>query len=164
MALQSEWLAGRGARAFVGENTSDPSTGQIPLRDLKTQPGSEDLLESPAMEPYLNLALAMMQHQDVGPATEEIAALPLENRYVWRVASALKWAFADFETLNVEVDRQTLSAEDRPRLLELLKHRPLQFCLFLSTLFGEKQMELLMISAIRNARAVGAQPDAREHR
>lgn len=75
----------------------------------------------------------------------------------WRVASALKWAFADMETLNVEVDRETILKEDRPRLIELLKHRPLQLCLFLSALFGEKQMEILMTSAIRNARAVAAQ-------
>src|SRR5258708_36350306 len=83
--------------------------------------------------------------------------LPLEERYVWRVASALKWAFADLETLNVEVDRETILKEDRKRLIELLKHRPLQFCLFLSALFGEKQMEALMVSAVRNARMVAAQ-------
>jgi hypothetical protein len=35
-------------------------------------------------------------------------------------------------------------------------HRPVQFCIFLSALFGEKQMELLMISAIKDARAVAA--------
>ena len=34
---------------------------------------------------------------------EALAALPLEERYVWRVASALKWAFADLETLSGEV-------------------------------------------------------------
>ena len=81
---------------------------------------------------------------------------------MWRVASSLKWAFVDLETLNVEADRQTLSPEDRQRLLELLKHRPLQFCLFLSALFGEKQMELLMISAIRNARVIAAQSEKPE--
>ena len=127
------------------------------VKNLKFEPLAEDLLDSPAMQPYMNLALAMMQQQDMGPATAEIAALPLENRYVWRVASALQWAFADMDTLTVEVDRQTLSLKDRRRLLELVKHRPLQFCLFLSTLFGQKQMELLMISAIRNARVFAAQ-------
>jgi hypothetical protein len=64
---------------------------------------------------------------------------------------------ADLETLSVEADRQTPSAEDRERLIELLQHRPLQFCLFLSALFGQKQMELLMLSAIKNARMVAAQ-------
>jgi len=42
--------------------------------------------------------------------------------------------FADSETMNVEADRKTLSIEDRSRLLDLLQHRPLQFCLFLSAL------------------------------
>jgi len=140
-------------------NEEKRGSHQVPTEFLKTEPGSDDLLESPAMQPYMKLALAMMQQRDLVPATEEIAVLPLENRYVWRVASALKWAFADLETLNVEVDRQTLSTEDRQRLLELLKHRPLQFCLFLSALLGQRQMELLMISAIRNARVVAAQTE-----
>jgi hypothetical protein len=74
------------------------------------EPGAEDLLDSPEME--------------------------LEKRYVWRVASALKWAFADSESMNVEADRKTLSAGDLRRLLDLLKQRPLQFCLFLSALLG----------------------------
>ena len=39
---------------------------------------------------------------------KEVAALPLEKRYVWRVASTLKWAFADFDSMNMEADRQTL--------------------------------------------------------
>jgi hypothetical protein len=85
--------------------------------------------------------------------------VPLERGYVWRVASAMKWAFVDFDTESVEADRQTLSPEDRERLIELLKHRPLQFCLFLSALFGQKQMELLMVSALRNARVIAAQSE-----
>ena len=148
------------------DDQNNDATEQIPIHDLTTEPLAEDLLDSPAMRPYMKLALAIMQQQDLAPATEEIAALPLEKRYVWRVASALKWAFADMDTLTVEADRQTLSIEDRRRLLELLKHRPLQFCLFLSVLFGQKQMELLMISAIRNARIVAAPPaePERNHR
>jgi hypothetical protein len=136
---------------------NDPPVKRIPLKDLNIEPGADALVESPAMRPYVKFALAMMQEQDLGPAKQEIAALPLEERYVWRVASALKWAFADLETLNVEVDRETIRSEDRQRLIELLKNRPLQFCLFLSALFGEKQMELMMISALRNVRAVAVQ-------
>src|SRR5438132_394020 len=122
----------------MGENSSDDSTKQIPIRDLKMEPEAEGLLESAAMEPYMNLVMAMMGGKDTGPAIEALAALPLEKRYVWRVASALKWAFTDLETLNVEADRQTVSPEDRKQLVDLLKHRPLQFCLFLSALFGQK--------------------------
>ncbi len=140
----------------MSDHGNDPSRNMVPLSHIKMESGSEDLLDSPAMEPYMNLALAMMGCKDTGPAVEVIAALPLEKRYVWRVASALKWAFADFETLNIEADRRTLSPEDRKQLVELLKHRPLQFCLFLTGLFGQKQMELMMASAIRNARVVAA--------
>jgi hypothetical protein len=91
---------------------------------------------------------------------EALSALPLEKRYVWRVASALKWAFVDFDSLNVKADRETMSEEDRTQLVELLRHRPLQFCIFLSTLLGQKNMELMMLSAIKNTRAMAAQSNA----
>jgi hypothetical protein len=146
----------------MDENNTDDSPKQIPLRDLKVDTAAEDLLDSAAMEPYVNLAVAMMGGKDTGPAIEELAALPLEKRYVWRVASALKWAFVDFDSLTVEADRQTISAEDRQQLVEMVRHRPLQFCLFLSTLFGQKQMELMMLSAIKNARAMATDADATE--
>jgi hypothetical protein len=100
--------------------------------------------------------------KDATSAVEELAALPLEKRYVWRVASALKWAFADFDTLTVGADRQTISLEDRQRFIELLEQRPLQFCLFLSALFGQKEMELMMVSAIKNSRVVADQSEGHE--
>jgi hypothetical protein len=140
----------------MSNEENDPATKSMPLGDIKTEPGADDLLESPAMQPYLDLAVAVMGGKDSAPAVAAIAALPLEERYVWRVASALKWAFADFDTVNVEADRQTLSGQDQQRLMKVLEHRPLQFCLFLSALVGEKQMELLMVSALRNARLIAA--------
>ena len=70
----------------------DPPVKRIPLKDLRIEPGAEDLVESPAMRPYVKFALAMMRQGDLGPAKQEIATLPLEERYVWRVASGLKWA------------------------------------------------------------------------
>jgi hypothetical protein len=106
------------------DDQDDPSTKRMPIGDLQTESGSEDLLDSPAMEPYINLAIAMVKGENVDASVKELAALPLEKRYVWRMASALKWAFADFDSINVEADRQTLSREDRTRLLDLLKHRP----------------------------------------
>ena len=141
----------------MSDEHDDPPIKRVPLKDLHIEPEAESLLESAAMEPYMNLALAVMGGKDAGPAIEKLAELPLEERYVWRVASALKWAFADLETLNIEADRKTISPADQTRLVELLQHRPLQFCLFLSALFGQKKMELLMISAIRNARMVATQ-------
>lgn len=135
---------------------NQPPIQNVPISALKIEPGAEDLLDSPAMEPYVNLALSMMKGEGLESAVREIAKLPLEQRYIWRVASALKWAFADFESVNVVADRKTLSAEDRKKLADQLKVRPLQFCLFLAALFGEKQMEALMVNAIRNVRQLAA--------
>src|ERR1035438_7226421 len=96
--------------------------------------GAEELLNSELMKPYLRAAAAFMANEDMAAAIAEIAELPLEQRYVWRIASALKWAFADFDDLSVQVDRQTLSPEDSEKVLELLKVRPIQFCMFLKAL------------------------------
>ncbi len=138
---------------------SDDGPKRIPISDLISEDGAHELATSPDMQPYLQLMMADMQGDDTAPLLSAISELPLEKRYVWRVASALKWAFADLETDHVAADRQTLSPEDRTRLAELLMQRPVHFCIFLSALFGEKQMELLMISAIKNARAVAAQTE-----
>jgi hypothetical protein len=95
-----------------------------------------------------------MGDKDVGPAMKEIAGMPLEKRYTWRVALALKCAFADFENLSVVVDRRTLRQEDRDRLLDLLRVLPFQFCMFLATLFGEEQMERLISSSIQQVKTL----------
>ncbi len=132
---------------------------RMSIKDIKTEPGSEDLLKSPAMQPYVRLALASVKGESMEPALAEIAALPLEKRYVWRVASALKWAFADYDSLNVAADRGTLTPEDKERITDLLEHRPIQFCLFLTALFGEAKMQQMMIAAISGARDRPGGPD-----
>jgi hypothetical protein len=63
-------------------------------------------------------------------------------------------AFADCETANVKADKETLSPEDFARVLELLRMRPVQFCLFLKALVGVQQMQRLMLEAIGVARNV----------
>jgi hypothetical protein len=78
----------------------------------------------------------------------------LEQRYLWRVLSALKWGFADFDTVNVVIDRRTLGPDDRKRVAELLKHRPVQFCMFVKALLGQDAMEQMMTQAISVAKQV----------
>jgi hypothetical protein len=78
----------------------------------------------------LNFAVALMQGNDPTPELEAIRQLPLEKRCVWRVASALKWGFADFDSLNVEADQQTLTPDDFAKVMELLKYRPIQSAFF----------------------------------
>ena len=127
---------------------------QVPLKDLKIEEEAEELMDSAAMQPYIHLAMAVMGKKDPQTAMEEIAGLPLEKRYVWRVASALKWAFVDFDDFTVAADRDTLAPEDREKVVELLKHRPIQFCMFLKALFGGQEMQRMMVETIKVAKLV----------
>jgi hypothetical protein len=130
---------------------NDNKTRQVPIRDLRSIEGAEELSTSPDMEPYLRLAMADLQGADPKPLLAAIQQLPLERRYVWRVVSALKWAFADFDSANVTADKETLPAEDRERVLELVQHRPFQFCLFLKALLSAEEMKQTMLQAIAMA-------------
>lgn len=134
---------------------SDEKPRLIPIKDLRQEDGAHELATSPDMQPYLRFIKADLQDQDTTLQVEEIASLPLEKRYVWRVASALKWAFADLETMSVDVDRETLSEDDLRKLTELLRLRPMQFCLFLKALLGAEAMERLMLNAIAIAKREG---------
>src|ERR1700733_12503207 len=96
---------------------------KIPITKILSEDGAHELATSPNMQPYLRLITAGLQDQDITGHMEEIAALPLEKRYVWRVASALKWAFADLETVSVTGDGETLSKEDLKKLIDLLRLR-----------------------------------------
>ena len=133
---------------------SDEPFKRMPINKLHQEEGAEELASSPDMEPYLQFAMTLMQGNDPTPELEAIRSLPLEKRYVWRVASALKWGFADFDDLGVDADRQTLSPEDFAKVMELLKLRPIQFCIFLKTLVGAEEMQRMMVEAIKVARQV----------
>src|SRR5258708_741842 len=104
---------------------------QIPLDKIKFEDGARDLMDSPAMEPCIQFHTAIRAPEaDVKSLLAEIAKLPLEKRYVWRIASALKWGFADYDSGSVAVDRDTLAPEDLAQVTKLLTARPFQFCLF----------------------------------
>ena len=126
---------------------------KLPAGELKGEPGAAELAESPDMEPYIRFAMSAIQSQDLKPALDEIAGLPLEKRYVWRVVSALKWAFADYDSLSIAADRESLSSEDKEKIMDLVMVRPYQFCLFLEAFFGDDLMENVMTSAIVSAKA-----------
>lgn len=134
---------------------SDPKYKVVEASSLKMENGAEELLNSPEMQPYSRYIEAAMFGGDVDPTMREIAALPLEKRYVWRVASALKWGFADFEDWNVVVDRKTLQPEDFDKLMKLLRFRPIQMCMFLQALVGAEAMERLMNHAVTVAKQKG---------
>ena len=79
----------------------DDSIKRVPISDLRQEEGAQELATSPDMEPYLQFAMAVMQGADPTAELDAIRRLPLEKRYVWRVASALKWGFADFDDPSV---------------------------------------------------------------
>jgi hypothetical protein len=128
---------------------------RLPIKNIVSEDGAHELATSPDMQPYLRLIKAGLQDKDTTPHFEEIAALPLERRYIWRVASALKWAFADLETVSVAVDLETLSPEDLGKVVELLRLRPLQFCIFLKALLSTEVMEKVMAEAVTVAKQEG---------
>src|SRR6202140_5119859 len=125
---------------------------RVPITDIISEDGAHELASSEAMQPYLELLKAEIQGHDITPHVEEIAQLPLEKRYIWRIASALKWGFADFDSVYVPIDRETLSEEDLRKVLELLRFRPMQLCMFLKALIGPEEMERMMTSAIAAAK------------
>jgi hypothetical protein len=47
-----------------------------------------------------------------------------------------------------------MSPEDFAKVVELVKHRPIQFCIFLKALLGEKAMVHMMVQAINTAKQV----------
>jgi hypothetical protein len=116
---------------------AEQQTKMISLNDLHTEPGSEMLVQSESMKPYLEVLKAEMTGRDTGPALAALEALPLEQRYVWRVISALKWGLCDLETENVAADIATLSEVDLRKVTEPLALRAMQFFLFAKALVGE---------------------------
>jgi len=121
---------------------------RIPIKDLRQEEGASELASSPDMGPYLEYIMASMQGADVQPHLEALSKLPLEKRYVWRVASAMKWGFADFDSEPVVADRDTLNPHDFAKVVDLLKFRPIQFCMFLKALVGADEMKRMMLKAI----------------
>jgi len=129
----------------------DPES--IPISSIRVEDGAKELVRSEKMKPYLELLKAQIGGQNTAPFVEALAALPLEDRYAWRVMSALKWAFCDLETENLIADLETLSTTDVKRLIEPLQMRTLQFSIFLLTILGEEVGEQLILQALKGAKS-----------
>jgi hypothetical protein len=80
------------------------------------------------------------------------ARFPITDRSGWRRRS--KWGFADLDNLTVEADKLTLTPEDFAKITDLLKLRPIQFCIFLEGLVGADEMVRMMVEAITVAKKV----------
>jgi hypothetical protein len=143
------------AQTAVDSGMDEDDIKRIPASEIHSDESARDLLNSPDMQPYMSLALAGLKGANVDSELRTIREMPLERRYIWRVASALKWAFADFDTLNVRVDRDTLADQDLRIVLKMIELRPIQFCMFLKALVGPLVMAQLMGEAIKVATDLG---------
>ena len=131
---------------------TDGKISSLPISEIHYEDGARELVRSEKMEPYLALLKAQMSGQDTEPYLAALAALPLEERYVWRVISALKWAFCDLDTENAIADVRTLSEEALKKVVEPLSLRAIQLCLFVNALIGEDATERIMQHALRCAK------------
>lgn len=83
------------------------------------------------IEAYRNDAVAFES------ALEIVRELPLEKRYTWRVFSALKWAFADFEDEYVALDLPHIPEATRLEMTKELELRFQQLQMLLQTFYTE---------------------------
>jgi hypothetical protein len=131
---------------------TDGRISSFPVSEIHSEAGAQELVRSERMKPYLAFLKAKIGGQDTEPYLAALAALPLEARYVWRVISALKWAFCDLDTESAIADLHTLSEEDLKKVVEPLKLRTVQLCLFVSSLVGEDATERIVQHALRCAK------------
>ena len=124
----------------------------LPISEIHSEDGAQDLVRSERMKPYLAILKAQIAGQDTEPYLAALAALPLEERYVWRVVSALKWAFCDLDTETAIADLHTLSEADLKKVVEPLSLRAIQFCMFVNSLIGEDATERIVQHALRRAK------------
>jgi hypothetical protein len=131
---------------------AEEKISRLPISEIHSEDGAQELVRSEKMKPYLALMKAQIAGQDTEAYLAALAALPLEERYVWRVISALKWAFCDLDTENAIADVHTLSEEDLKKVVEPLSLRAIQFCMFVNALIGEEATERIMQHALRCAK------------
>ena len=131
---------------------AEGNISSLPTSEIHSEAGAQELVCSERMKPYLAFLKAQMSGQDTEPYLAALAALPLEERYVWRVVSALKWAFCDLDTESAIADLHTLPEEDLKKVVDPLSLRAIQFCLFVNALVGEEATERIMQHALRCAK------------
>ena len=111
----------------------------VSLRGVKVDPLAHELATSEGTQPYLDCLIKAYRNNDAGleAALEVIRDLSLEKRYTWRVFSALKWAFADFEDEYVALDLPHIPEPTRSEMTKDLELRFQQLQMLLQTFHTE---------------------------
>jgi hypothetical protein len=78
--------------------------------------------------------------------------VPLERRLCWRVFSALRWSVSGKGKDDLREELAALSQEDLGQVLSLFHRVPMQFCQFVTLLWGAEAMERMMLDGIRHAK------------
>jgi hypothetical protein len=120
----------------------------IPTKEITIEDGAQDMMESPDLQPYLQNIEAVVTGRGKNKATKALSELPLEKRYIWRIASSLRTAFCDFDKSSVRADLSTMNADDRDKTVALIERRAGQYCMLMQTIFGADAMEATMLEAI----------------
>jgi hypothetical protein len=112
---------------------------KVPLKDIKTDSLAHELATSEGTQPYLDYLVKAYRNNAAGldVALQVVRDLPLEKRYTWRVFSALKWAFADFEDEYVKLDLPHIPEPTRSEMTKELELRFQQLQMLLQTFHTE---------------------------
>ena len=107
---------------------------KISIKDIKIDPLATDLADSEEAQPYLDYFMKAYRNDSAGleVALKTLQDLPLEKRYTWRVLSALKWAFADFDDECVRLDLPSIPEGKRSEMAKELELRFLQMQILLN--------------------------------
>src|SRR5208283_5150584 len=100
----------------------------IPVKEIAIDPLAQELVRSEQARPYTNYFMKAYSNDAAGIeiALQVLRDLPLEKRYTWRVFSALKWAFANFDDECVKLDLPHIPETKRAEMLKELRIRLLQ--------------------------------------
>jgi hypothetical protein len=114
-------------------------TQKVSLKDIRADPLAHELATSEGARPYLNCVIKAYRDNAVGldAALQVIRDLPLGKRYTWRVFSALKWAFADFEDEYAALDLPHIPEPTRSDMTKELELRFQQLQILLQTFHAE---------------------------
>ncbi len=127
----------------MSPETREMEQKNIPLKDIKIDPLAKELVTSEKAKPYLDYFKKALSNDAAGAlaALKVLQELPLEQRYTWRVLSALKWAFADFDDECVRLDLPHIPEPKRTEIFKELELRFLQLHMLLKVFKSDKSKQ-----------------------